>query len=263
MKRGILSGLVLFAGNTAFSAIFVTDWGHLVQTIKNEAENVKRHVEVVKEWKRNYEAVARQVDNLDRLKEAVGNPRASAQKISRDFWEDNSMDYFWKEELLYWNLKQSALGTRALLNSDDGLYKKIDLMDKDGNEIKRDLDYYKRHDALEQQSEMVEHKNKEAREHKERLIKERKEVIDQLLNASTEADIQAATAQLIALNGEFDLIDSMENDEFRKFQLRKMMNEEQKLKEEQAARETAMHNEIMSNDNLMESLKSINFLDCM
>lgn len=238
---------------------FVQDVSHIAQTVRNEANNVARHQEIIKQWADNYKLFTKQLEEARHLKEIIGNPQAALKRVTTDLWKGNSMDYFSNQEWFYWQLKETASHSRSLINRDKNLFKAIHSRDEAGNTIERDMDYYKRHDVIEQQASNIEALASKTHERKNALRTQRSETLMALTNASTESEVQVVTAQLAAIDGERTDIESIEANEFRKLELQKILNDERKEKERKDALERYVHEECLANNCIAEKLEKIKF----
>lgn len=258
MKRVMIMFFYFGYISHSFAVVF-TDPAHIAHTVKNGIETVRQHKATIDQWNQNYQLVNRQIGEIQSMKEAIGDPKSAVKRVSMDIWEGNSLDYFHNQEMTYWQLKQSALATDSLLYDDAGLFKKIETVDEEGNSIDRDLDYYKRHDVIERQAQNIEENAHNLMERKKELREERDKTVRQLSIAETESEIQALNGQLLAVNGELESITAAEEDEYKKLQMQKILNEERKEKEKQASLEDFVHEESLANKRLAEKMRTIKY----
>lgn len=254
--KGHILGILIISLIEA-NAFMVHDVVHTGETIKMIKDNAKFYTETAMRWKENYGLIHHQINHLNDIKGSIGDPKAFARKIGWDLMNDHEITAFHEQEYLFYKLKESANGLASLGFTEGGIFDPIKSHDADGNAIERDTNAYKKHDLLEKQYEAFEEVNEATAERKRDLQKEALKTMDALKNATTESEIQLLSSKINAINGQFDLLQNMREDEIHKLQAQEIINRNQKEKEARAAREEFIHEQRCFDEGLSKYFNSL------
>lgn len=240
-----------------FGALPTIDVGQIANSLTMIKDSAKYHTETVLKWKKNFELVSTQIDQIDKLKSSLGNTKELAADIGWDWWHDRDIDIFHEQQYLFKKLRYDADGLASTAYTGKGLYKKLRQEDQEGNKIPRNVDDYKRHNLVEQQYESFHDVNEATAEIKKGLHEEALQVIGKLKNASTDAEVQLLNAKITSINGQLDLLQNLRQDEINRLQAQAILNENQREKEKRAAQENFLHDQNSLTNKTINFFKTI------
>ena len=261
LMRYMLISSIYFPPCLLFSAlptIDITQIGHSLTMIK---DNAKYHIETALKWQRNFELVKTQIDQMDQLKERLGNTKELASDIGLDWWHNREIDAFHEQQYLFNKLRYDANGMESIGYTGKGLFNKLREKDEEGKNIERDPEHYKRHNLIEEQYESFHDVNQVTAEMKNDLQKEALRVIDQLKHAKTDAEVQLLNTKIGSINSQLNLLQNLRQDEINRLQAQAILNENQREKERKAAQEDFFHEQNSLTKKTINFFKTIKFKD--
>lgn len=203
-----------------------------------QAGQAANHLEVLRQWTQQFEAMTRQLRELQdqlavqrRIRDVIGDPSAAGgQVVLRELGaEDLARQY--GETLA--EVRRLATAIDSLQRTANGVYAQLENKTSLGRSFEREEQLYRRFAAVDRLADNLATVEAETNERRVRLQREIADTLERLKAASTQAEADKLHATLTALNGQLAQLESLRRQEADKLWSAQVQNENQAAKERQ------------------------------
>lgn len=232
-----LAIFVLFAAPLCAQWV-VTDPGNTAVNVAVQAGQAANHVEILRQWAAQLENLNRQLRQLEeqlavqrRIRDVIGDPQSAGAQILLHDLGIHDLARTYGETLQAARRLSSAIN--SLRYTADGIYRELDDRTVLGREFIRNENLYRRYGVVDRQADNLAavHAATEAR--RAALQADLALTLEQLRQATTQAETDKLNATIAALNGQLADLDARRRDEADKLQAAQVQNENQAAKERQ------------------------------
>jgi len=216
----------------------VTDPGNTAVNAAVQAGQAANHLEILRQWSAQLENLNRQLRQLEeqlavqrRIREVIGDPQsAGAQILLHDLGlSDLARSY---GETLQ-NARRLSSAINSLRRTLDGIYREIDDRTVLGREFVRNEQLYRRYAVVDRQADNLAEVYTVTETKRSALQADLALTLEQLRNATTQAETDKLNVTVAALNGQLAGLDARRRDEADKLLAAQVQNENQAAKERQ------------------------------
>jgi hypothetical protein len=254
---------LLLAGAVPLCAQFVvTDPTNTAVNTAIRANQMAQHGETMRQWAEQIERLNRQLRNLEdqlitqqRIRDVMGDPtHAGLQMILREVGgEEMARSY---GETLQ-SIRRLSNAVDSLKRTSDGIYRRLDDLTSLKAGFNRQVEYYRRFAVVETQAADFEKVQKEADERSAALQREIAATLQEIKQASTQAEVDKHTAKLAALNAQLAEAAARRSEAAQRLNAAQVLNENQAAKERQDLLERQIAEERQTLDAVGNWQKSI------
>ena len=253
--KTILVILALILGTSARAQIPVTDIANLVNNQLSEAENIAKWVESIVQLKQQITHLRTQIDIQTDIRQWAGNPKAAGAKLLLDSLgaQDLVKDYGRAKDVI----RSVTNSLDSLKSTGSGSFRAIVSIDIDGNEVVRDALAYRRFSLLDATQANTEQVTADITTRTQDLQTEIAATLDDIKDASTDAETQKLSSKLAALNGQLSQLEVTRKKEVDAVVLQKIANDARAEEERQAAAELATKDDYLANQRISTYMKAL------
>ncbi len=203
-----------------------------------QAGQAANHLEILRQWTAQFEKLDRQLRQLEdqlavqrRISDVIGDPQSAGAQILLHDLGMNDLARTYGETLQAARRLSSAIA--SLRRTADGVYREIDDRTVLGREFARNEPLYRRYAVVERQADNLAKVHAATDARAVALQSDLAHTVEQLRNASTQAETDKLNATIAALNGQLAHLDAQRRDEADKLWAAQILNENQAAKERQ------------------------------
>ena len=255
--------LFLFLAPLAQAQWIVSDPGHTAQTIVARVQDAAEHAEVLQEWQQQYEQLTQQLETMaDQLnvqttiKDWMGDPGAvplpSLEVLSmEDFIDDLNYGIPWE------TLISEAVGTDSLTETHGGLFVEVKAETVTGAAVTVNDPALKKYAVVDEQYTNYVNASKDIDERLRELQENQALTLEELKNATTDAEVQKLSAIVDAQNGQITLLISEREKQYQQYAALKSLNENQEEKEKSVSVQAQLQDQHEAYRSLTDYLNSL------
>lgn len=240
---------------SAMAQIPVTDVANLANNQLAHAATLAKWVESINSLRTQVDQLNRQINIQDDIRRWSGNPiEAGAKIVLEGMGEKDLVRDYGRTK---WAILGLADSFQSLKRSVDGNYRTISDLDIDGGELRRDPLLHRRYAVLDARQQNTEQVAEETKDRENELQAEIALTLEELKDASTEAETEKFAAKLTALNGQLAQVEAARRREVDAVALQKIANDARLEQERMAAAELAAKNDYLANRRVSAYLNSL------
>lgn len=203
-----------------------------------QAGQAANHLETMRQWAEQLERLNRQLRQLEdqlavqqRIRDVIGDPTAAGGSIV--LRELGAVNLARQYGATLAEARRLANAIDSLRNTSEGIYRSLDDRTVLGGEFKRQEVFYRRYAAVEKRADIFAVVEQQTTERTIALHADIAATLDQLRDASTQAEVDKLNSKLAVLTGQLAHVDRQRDAEVQRLTAQQVLNENQANKERQ------------------------------
>ena len=247
--------LPLFTSVAFASGIPVFDGANLAAQNVSHAQNIAKWVDSIAKLRTQIDQLNQQINIQDDIRKWSGNPVEAGANVLLDVLgeEDLAREFGrGRDEIL-----RVTRSLDSLQNTADGNYRSIQGASIDGSNVAHDALTFRRYSVLDAKQANSVQVADETKTRETELQEEIALTLQELKEATTDAEVQKLSAKLVALNGQLAQVESVRRREVDEVALQKIANDARIEQERLAAAELEAKDNHLANQRISAYMRTL------